>query len=74
MPLVHGADQFPLCTLSLSLGGHVRVGIGDHAYRERGEPTNEVLVEQVVAVTRALGREPATPEEARHRMGLMALT
>jgi uncharacterized protein (DUF849 family) len=70
MPLVYGADQLPLCTLSLCLGGHVRVGIGDHAYRESGEPSNAEIVERVVTVARALGREPATPEEARGLMGL----
>lgn len=64
-PLVYGTDQFPLAALSLALGGHVRVGIGDHHYRERGEPGSAELVEAVVAVARAFGREPATPAEAR---------
>jgi len=70
MPLVYGVDQFPLCTLSLSLGGHVRVGIGDHPYRERGMPTGATLVEQIVRVARAMGREPLSPAEARQRIGL----
>lgn len=73
MPLVYGVDQFPLCTLALSLGGHVRVGIGDHSYRERGEPTSAQLVEQIVTVARAMGREPLSPAEARERMGLAQL-
>lgn len=70
MPLVYGVDQFPLCTLSLALGGHVRIGIGDHPYRERGEPTSARLVEQIVGVARAMGREPLSPAETRQRMGL----
>ncbi|MFQ5666682.1 MAG: 3-keto-5-aminohexanoate cleavage protein [Candidatus Binatia bacterium] len=70
MPLVYGTDQFPLCTLALAFGGHVRIGIGDHHYREHGEPTNAALVEQMVTVARAIGREPATPDEARAQMGL----
>ena len=69
-PLVYGTSQLPLCALSLSLGGHVRVGIGDHHYRELGEPTNAALVERIVAVARALGREPATRDEARALMGI----
>ncbi len=69
-PLVYGTSQLPLCALALSLGGHVRMGIGDHHYRELGEPTNAALVEQIVAVARALGREPATPDEARALMGI----
>ena len=73
MPLVYGMDQFPLCTLSLALGGHVRIGIGDYPYRERGEPTSAELVEQIVRVARAMGREPLTPEETRKRMGLAPL-
>ncbi len=70
MPLVYGADQFPLCMLSLSLGGHVRIGIGDYPYSERGGPTNAELVQQVVTLARASGREPATPDQARQQMGL----
>jgi uncharacterized protein (DUF849 family) len=73
-PLVYGTDQFPLAALSLALGGHVRVGIGDHAYRERGEPTNAALVEAIVSVARAFGREPATPDEARALLGMAPRT
>lgn len=69
MPLAYGVDQLPLCAVSLALGGHVRVGIGDYPYRELGEPTNAELVDRVVQLARALGREPATPEEARRLMG-----
>jgi uncharacterized protein (DUF849 family) len=69
-PLVQGADQFPLAALSLAFGGHVRVGIGDHAYRERGAPSSAELVEQIGRIARAFGREPATPDEARERLGL----
>jgi uncharacterized protein (DUF849 family) len=69
-PLVYGTDQFPLAALSLALGGHVRVGIGDHHYRERGEPGNAELVEALVAIARAFGREPATPAQTRELLGL----
>jgi len=69
-PLVYGADQFPLAALALAFGGHVRVGIGDHAYRERGAPGSAELVENIVGVARAFGREPASPDEARALMGL----
>ncbi len=69
MPLVYGMDQLPLCAVSLALGGHVRVGIGDYPYRELGEPTNAELVERAVQLARGLGREPASPEDARSLMG-----
>lgn len=74
LPLVYGTNQLPLCTLSLSLGGHARIGIGDHPYRERGEPSSAELVEQVVTIARALGREPLGPEQTRERMGLAPLS
>ena len=70
MPLVYATNQLPICAVSISLGGHARVGIGDHAYRERGEPTNAELVEQIVTIARALGRDPASPDEARRQMGI----
>jgi uncharacterized protein (DUF849 family) len=69
-PLVYGADQFPLAALSLALGGHVRVGVGDYPYRERGEPHSAELVAAIVAVARAFGREPATPDQTRALLGL----
>ena len=77
MPVVYGADQFPMCTLALGLGGHVRVGIGDYHYAEhlnagKGQPGNADLVERIVAVARAMGREPATPDEAREIQGIYA--
>jgi len=68
MPLVYGCDQFPLAAASLAMGGHVRVGIGDYAYRELGCPSNASLVERAVAMARAVGREPASPDEARQLM------
>lgn len=55
---------------NLALGGQMRVGIGDHHYRERGEPRSAELVEAIAALARAFGREPATPAEARALLGL----
>lgn|GEM_PF-502957 len=69
-PLTYGGNQFPLNLQALTLGGHIRIGIGDYHYAEWGHPTNAALVERVVAMARALGREPATPDEARAIMGM----
>jgi uncharacterized protein (DUF849 family) len=53
------------------LGGHVRVGLEDNLYFERGVlATNVQLVERIVRIIRDLGMEPATPTEARQIMGL----
>jgi 3-keto-5-aminohexanoate cleavage enzyme len=71
-PVVYNANQFQMNTLAVSLGGHVRVGLGDYHYRELGAPTNAELVERMVAIGQAMGREPATPEEAREIQGINA--
>lgn len=72
MPLVYQASQLPMCLHALASGGHVRIGIGDYAYPELGLPTNAELVERIVRAARALGREPATPDEAREIFGIAA--
>ena len=71
-PVTYGANQLPLNALALSLGGHVRVGLGDYPYSELGSPTNAELVARVAALARALGREPATPDQAREILGISA--
>lgn len=65
-------NQFPTDVLALTLGGHVRVGVGDYPYKQEGEPSNAELVEQIVTIARAMGREPATPDEVREIHGINA--
>ena len=69
-----GAQQLPLCALSIVLGGHVRVGLEDSVYYARGRraASNAELVERVVALAALLGREVATPATAREMLGLRA--
>ncbi len=54
------------------MGGHVRVGFEDNIYLERGvkAKSNGELVEKVKAFAKLLGREIATPAEARAMLGL----
>jgi len=69
-----GPSQLNAALQSLLLGGHVRVGLEDNLYYERGVLANNVqLVERIVRIIRELGMEPATPEEAREIMGLKPL-
>jgi uncharacterized protein (DUF849 family) len=70
MPVVAGSEQFSIAAVSIALGGHVRVGLGDHHYAEIGAPSNAALVERAVTIARAIGREPATPDEARQIWGI----
>ncbi|MCY4404985.1 MAG: 3-keto-5-aminohexanoate cleavage protein [Rhodospirillaceae bacterium] len=64
-------DQLPIAGLSVLSGGHVRTGLEDNLYLERGTlaPSNAALVEQAVSLVRMLGAEPATPAEAREILG-----
>ncbi len=52
---------------ALVLGGNIRTGLEDHLYLPNGEmaSSNGAMVEVAVRMTRDVGREPATVEEAR---------
>ena len=66
-----GAAHVPLSTMAIAMGGHVRVGIEDNIYYDKGVlATNVRLVERMVRIARAVGREVATPDEARAMLGL----
>lgn len=66
-----GRHQLPLTTLSILLGGHVRVGLEDNLYYERGElATNEQLVARSVRIAEELGRPVATADQARSILNL----
>jgi uncharacterized protein (DUF849 family) len=55
---------------AIAEGGHVAIGIGDYAYPELGQPTNADLVREIVHMAKLVGREVATPEEARQMLGM----
>ncbi|MFC1869285.1 3-keto-5-aminohexanoate cleavage protein [Thermodesulfobacteriota bacterium] len=66
-----GPAQLPITTMAMILGGCVRVGLEDNIYYRKGEPaTNAQLVARTVRIARELGKEPATPDEAREILGL----
>lgn len=69
---IGGKVHFLSVALSVALGGHVRVGMEDNVYIERGvlAKSNAQIVEKAVGILRALGKEPASPEEARAALGL----
>jgi 3-keto-5-aminohexanoate cleavage enzyme len=60
-------NQLPASTISMIMGGNVRVGMEDNIYYAKGElaASNAQLVERAVRLARELGREIATPDEAR---------
>jgi len=66
-----GPAQLPMNVHAALMGGHVRVGLEDNIYFRKGElATNEMLVRRIAALSRELGREIATPDEARKILGL----
>ena len=57
---------------SAVLGGHVRVGLEDNLYLERGvqAKNNAVLVERAVQIIRLLGYDVASSDDARSILAL----
>jgi len=54
-----------------AMGGHVRVGLEDNNKMPDGSlATNVELVKHVVEVAKAMGREIASPEEAREMLSM----
>ena len=70
-----GRMQFPLCTQSLILGGHARVGLEDNLYLDKGviAKSNAEQVAKIIRIAGELGLEPATPNEARKILNLKGL-
>jgi len=64
--------EFNLATLAIMMGGHARVGMEDNIFVEKGVlcKSNADLVGKVVRIAKELGREIATPDEARKILGL----
>ncbi|WP_082232760.1 3-keto-5-aminohexanoate cleavage protein [Halobacillus massiliensis] len=64
--------QLTINTMSILLGGHVRVGMEDSIYFRKGElaQTNAQFVTRIVELADTLGREVATPEEARQILSM----
>jgi uncharacterized protein (DUF849 family) len=67
-----GRSEFPMVAQSVLMGGHVRVGMEDNFFLEKGveAETNAQLVEKAVGIIRLLGAEVAAPAEARQLLGL----
>ncbi|MFC1823180.1 3-keto-5-aminohexanoate cleavage protein [Thermodesulfobacteriota bacterium] len=67
-----GLDEFPMTTMAIIMGGHVRVGFEDNIYLSKGVPakSNAELVEKIVRIAKELGREIASPGEAREILHL----
>lgn len=68
-----GRFQTQINVAAMLMGGHVRVGIEDsifYNYPQKELATNERLVRRIVGIAKEIGREIATPEEAREILGV----
>jgi len=70
--LAAGREQMAMAKLGATMGGHVRVGLEDNLYIARGQlaKSNAEQVEMVREIVEAVGREVATPDEARAMLEL----
>ena len=68
-----GRYQMPMCTAGLLLGGNVRVGLEDSLWLEKGvrAKSSAEQVAKIVTIAKQLGKEIATPDEAREILGLL---
>jgi uncharacterized protein (DUF849 family) len=66
--------QFPMVAQTVLLGGHVRVGLEDNLYLEKGKlaPSNAALVEKAAKIIEVLGDIVATPTDAREILGVQS--
>ena len=70
--LAAGRHQMPMAAMAAAMGGHVRVGLEDSLFLDRGvlARSNAEQVARVRGIVEGLGREVATPDEVRAMLGL----
>lgn len=67
-----GRAEFPIVAQAWLAGGHVRVGLEDNIYLEKGvlAPSNAALVAKARDIVKSLGGEIASASDARAQLGL----
>jgi 3-keto-5-aminohexanoate cleavage enzyme len=66
-----GKAEIPLSAAAIAMGGHVRVGLEDNLYLPDGShASNPLLVEKIVRIAHEIGREIASPDEARSMLAM----
>lgn len=70
--LAAGRSQMRLGTMAALMGGHVRVGLEDNLWLEKGRlaPDNASQVTKMRSILSELGLEVATPSQARELLGI----
>ncbi len=72
MSCMEPPNYWAMVAHTIAIGGHVRIGMEDCPFVEDGvyAKTNAELVEKAVRIAREIGREIASPEEARRIVGI----
>jgi uncharacterized protein (DUF849 family) len=67
-----GRAAYQMVAMSYLAGGHIRVGLEDGVYLDRGvlAPSNASMVEKARRIVEDLGGQIASPREAREMIGL----
>lgn len=67
-----GRMHLPIIYAALALGGHIRVGMEDNIFYSKGvlAKSNVEFVERVKRLAGEMGKEIATPDEARKILGI----
>jgi len=61
----------PMVAQTVLLGGHVRVGLEDNLYLEKGVyASNAELVERAADIVTLMGAKVLGPDQARAKLGL----
>ncbi len=70
--LAAGSQQMRLAAVAAQMGGHVRVGLEDSLFIERGvlATSNAQQVEKIRTILELQGNQIATPDEAREMLSL----
>jgi 3-keto-5-aminohexanoate cleavage enzyme len=68
----HGGHDLQMSALAMMVGGHARAGFEDSPYYRSGQlaTSNAQLIERLARIGREIGREIASPAEARTMLGL----
>jgi 3-keto-5-aminohexanoate cleavage enzyme len=67
-----GLNIYTLGAVAIALGGHVRTGLEDGVHIEKGvlAESSAQMVAKIARISKEMGREVATPQEARKILGL----
>lgn len=67
---VRDGDGLSLAVEAMLRGGHIAIGLGDDPYLRLGLPSNADIVTRLTNIAGTIGRNIATPDDARNILGL----